>query len=180
VWPPYSGGKRGFIRAGLGFSLPAVQPTVGGTTLPRTVAVTGAARGGVALTDLGLELFADLGGNLKGTRALWLDVGARWMFAPAMSRGPDGVRSGVPFFLGPELLFGGFFQLGSSSIDPMTLKPYSVGGASHPMLGLGLDLAYAIAPSFQLEVGLGNLRWVPVSGGSVLSLGAELGATVRF
>jgi hypothetical protein len=180
VWPVYSGGKRGFVHAGLGFSLPALQPSVGNTTLPRTTSVTGSLRGGYAVTDLGLELFADFGGNLRGPHALWLDVGARWMFAPAMSRGPDGVRAGVPFYFGPELLFGGFFQLGSNAIDPKTLTSYSVGGASHPMVGLGLDLAYAIAPSFQIEANLGNLRWVPVSGGSVLTLGAELGATVRF
>ncbi|MFT3773834.1 MAG: hypothetical protein QM820_51345 [Minicystis sp.] len=181
TWPPYTGGKRGFIGATLGFSLPVVRPAPpAGVSPPRGTSLVGAVRGGYAVTDLGLEPFAELGGNLAGPRALWIAAGARWMFAPALSRGPDGVLAGAPFYIGPEILVGGFFQLGASAIDSKNLGSFSSEAAAHPILGLSLDLAYALAPSFQLEAGLGNLRWVPVEGGSLLVLGATLGASIRF
>ncbi|APR83923.1 Hypothetical protein A7982_09272 [Minicystis rosea] len=181
TWPPYSGGKRGFIGATIGFALPAVRPSVpAGVMQPKGTSFTGAVRGGVAVTDLGLEPFAELGGNLAGPRALWLAAGARWMFSPALSRGADGVLAGAPFYIGPEILVGGFFQLGANVVDDKSLGTYTSGTEAHPMLGAALDLAYALSPSFQLEMNLGNLRWVPVSNGSILVLGATLGASVRF
>lgn len=180
VWPPYSGGKRGFVSASLGFSLPVVRPGASGGSAAGGLAFVGEARGGVAITDLGLELAIALGGNLAGPRALWITGGARWMFAPAMRRGADGVREGVPFFIGPAITAGAFFQLGTSALDPVTLEPYSTAVSAHPVIGGGLDLAFALARSFQLEASLGNLRWVPSSSGSLLVLGATLGATLRF
>jgi hypothetical protein len=181
TWPPYSGGKRGFLGVMGGFSLPARRPALaaGATAVPGT-AFPGAIRGGVALTDLGLELLAELGGNLAGPRALWLVAGARWMFAPAITRGADGVRAGAPFYLGPEVLAGGFFQLGQGALGGQSLDSYSAGTTAHPVVGVALDLAYALSPSLQLEAALGNLRWAPVSGGTLLVAGATLGASVRF
>jgi hypothetical protein len=57
---------------------------------------------------------------------------------------------------------------------------YSGAGEAHPVLGAAFDLAYALSPSFQLEAQLGNLRWVPSSGGSILLVGASLGGSLRF
>jgi len=62
----------------------------------------------------------------------------------------------------------------------MTSASYSSSASAHPVLGAGLDLAFALSPSFQLEAGLGNLRWVPANGGSILLVGATLGAALRF
>lgn len=180
VWPPYSGGKRGFVSAALGFSMPVVRPLAAGVGAPSGAALVAAARGGYAVTDLGLEPFIELGGNLLGPRALWILGGARWMFAPLMRRGADGVREGAPFFLGPEIVAGGFFQLGESALDASSLGSYSSGVAARPILGGGLALSLALARSFQIDAGLGNLRWMPSSGGSLLVLGATLGATLRL
>src|SRR6185312_13452735 len=75
VWPPYSGGKRGFVSALVGFGMPVVRPTVAAGS-SSGAAFVGAIRGGYAVGDLGFEPFAELGGNLFGPRALWLDAGA--------------------------------------------------------------------------------------------------------
>lgn len=180
TWPPYTGGKRGFLGVQGGFALPVARPTPSSGSAPRGTSFVGAVRGGYAVTDLGLELLAELGGNLAGPRALWLAGGARWMFAPALSRGADGVLAGAPFYLGPEVVVGGFFQLGSSAVDSASLGTYTTSAAAHPLIGAALDLAYALSPSFQIEANLGNVRWAKVSGGSLLVLGATLGASLRF
>jgi hypothetical protein len=173
VWPPYSGGNRGFAGVVLGLGIPAARPS---GAVGSGASFVFAARGGYAVGDLGAELFGELGGNLSGPRALWVAGGLRWMFAPAMKRGADGVRGGVPFFLGPEILGGAFIELGESSANG-TLSTSATGRG---MFGASLDLAYALAPSFQLEAGLGNLRLVPGGAGTILLAGATLGASYRF
>jgi hypothetical protein len=180
VWPPYTGGRRAFLGLTSGFSLPVLRPSVpAGAKLPLGLAYVGALRGGYAAGDRGLELFAELGGNLAGPGGLWLAGGARWMFAPAMKRGADGVRAGAPFYLGPELLAGGFFQLGTSKLTT-DLQSYSTAGSARAVVGASLDLAYAIAPFLQLEADLGNLRVIPGGGGVLITVGATLAAVVRF
>jgi hypothetical protein len=180
VWPPYTGGRRAFVGLTSGFSLPVLRPSVpAGAKLPLGLAYVGALRGGYAAGDRGLELFAELGGNLAGPGGLWLAGGARWMFAPAMKRGADGVRAGAPFYLGPELLAGGFFQLGTSKLTT-DLQSYSTAGSARAVLGASLDLAYAVAPFLQLEADLGNLRVIPGGGGVLLTVGATLAAVARF
>jgi hypothetical protein len=175
VWPPYSGGKRGFVAATVGFGLPAARPAPpAGVSTSSGAAFVGAVRAGYAVGDLGFEPFAELGGNLFGPRALWLDVGARWMFAPAMHRGPDGVLGGVPFFLGPEVFAGGLIELPTGS------GAFSTPAAGRGMLGAALDAAFAISRSVSLEARLGDLRWSPGGSGAILLAGAELGLSVRF
>jgi hypothetical protein len=181
VWPPYSGGKRGFVSAAVGFALPVVRPAPPPGVTSSGISFVGALRGGYAVGDLGFEPFAELGGNLFGPRALWLDAGARWMLSPTLRRGPDGVLAGVPFFLGPELLVGAFILLPpGSKIDSVTETVYSSSSSARALLGASLDLSFALAPAFSLEAQLGNLRFVPGGSGAILLAGATLGANVRF
>jgi hypothetical protein len=170
----YSGGKRGFFAASIGFGMPAARPTPPPGVTSSGAAFVGGVRAGYAVGDLGFEPFAELGGNLAGPHALWVDAGARWMLSPTMRRGKDGVLGGVPFFMGPEIVVGAFVEL------PSTSGNYSTPATARAHLGLGLDLAFALSQSFSLEARLGNLRWVPGGDGSILLAGAELGATVRF
>lgn len=180
AWPPYSGGKRGFLGLTGGFSLPVLRPPVpSGATLPLGLAMVGAVRGGYAVGDLGFEPFAELGGNLAGPGAIWVAGGARFLFAPLMKRGADGVRGGAPFYVGPELLAGGFFQLGKSALTT-DLQSYAASGSARAVVGASLDLAYALAPWMALEADLGNLRVIPGGGGVLITVGATLAANLRF
>ena len=148
VWPPYSGGRRGFVSAVAGFSIPAVRPGFpAGVSAPSGLAFTGAVRGGVAAGDSGLEPFAELGGNLSGPSAMWLAAGLRWMLSPTIKRGADGVLAGVPFFIGPEILAGTFIQLPSPT-ETMTKTgdTYSSPAVARGLLGAALDLSFALAP----------------------------------
>jgi hypothetical protein len=182
VWPPYAAGKRGFASVSAGFALPVVRPAPPpGATTSRGTSFVGAVRGGYAIGDLGFEPFVELGGNLAGPRALWLDLGARWMLSPTLKRGQDGVLAGAPFFMGPELLVGTFVALPSGSvISTQNGGVYSAPASARALVGAALDLSYALAPSFSLEAQLGNLRFVPGGSGAILLTGAALGATVRF
>jgi hypothetical protein len=175
VWPPYSGGKRGFVAATVGFGLPAARPSApAGVSTPSGAAFVGAVRAGYAVGDLGFEPFAEIGGNLFGPRALWLDLGARWMFSPALRRAADGVLEGVPFFLGPEVFGGGLIELPTGS------GAFSAPATGRGMLGAALDAAFAISRTVSLEARLGDLRWSPGGSGAILLAGAELGLAVRF
>ena len=176
MWPPYSGGKRGFVSAVAGFSVPVVRP---GVAVGSGASFVGALRAGYAAGDLGFEPFVELGGNLVGPRALWVDAGARWMFSPTIKRGPDGVLGGVPFFIGPELLLGTFVELPSGT-EISGNEVYSAPASARFLGGLSLDLAFALSPSFSLESQLGNLRWAPGGSGTLFFMGATVGATVRF
>jgi hypothetical protein len=176
VWPPYSAGHRGFVGAVVGLGIPAARPS--GAT-GSGASFVGAVRGGYAAGDQGLELFAELGGNFSGPPAVWVAGGARWMFAPALKRDQEGVLAGVPFFLGPEIMGGAFIELGESSTGPGGTV-YSSPAEGRGLFGVSLDLAYALAPSFQLEAGLGNLRVIPGGAGTILLTGATLGASYRF
>jgi hypothetical protein len=180
VWPPYSGGKRGFVSAVVGFAVPAARPAPPkNVTLPSGASFVGAARGGYAIGDLGFEPFAELGGNMSGPGALWICGGARWMLSPTLKRGPDGVLGGMPFFLGPEIVAGGFIQLGSGD-EVSGHGVYHSSATARGLLGAALDLSLALSPSFSLESQLGNLRWVPGGSGTIVLVGATLGATLRF
>jgi hypothetical protein len=175
VWPPYSGGRRGFLSAIGGFSLPAVRPGLpAGTPSSSGISFVGAVRGGFAAGDHGLEPFAELGGNLAGPGVVWVAAGVRWMPSPTLKRGADGVLAGVPFFLGPEVLGGAFIQL------PLGSGAYSSPAVARGLLGFALAASFALAPAFSLEAQLGNVRWVPGGSGALLLTGATLGATVRF
>lgn len=177
VWPAYSGGRRGFIGALIGASGPVVRP---GAATGSGASFVGGLRAGYAVGDSGIEPFVDLGGNLFGPRALWIDAGARWMWSPTVKRGADGLLRGAPFFLGPAVTAGALVQLGASSPVGAGGTSYTSPAEAHFALGASLDLVYALAPGFQLEASLGNLRWVPTGEGSILLLGATLGGALRF
>ncbi len=177
VWPAYSGGNRGFFGAVLGFSLPAARP---GAASGSGGSLTGAFRGGYAIGDSGFEPFAEVGGNLVGPPAIWVSGGARFLFSPTLARGSDGGLRGGSFFLGPEASVGAFVRLAGPDVTAENGTVYSGAGEAHPVLGAAFDLVYALSPSFQLEAQLGNLRWVPSSGGSILLVGASLGGSLRF
>lgn len=161
----------------VGFSLPAARP---GVAAGSGGSFTGALRGGYAIGDSGFEPFAELGGNLVGPQALWIAGGARFLFSPSLARGSDGGLRGGPFFLGPELLIGAFVRLPGADVVGANGTIYSAKSDARPVLGAALDVAFAISPSFQLEAQLGNLRWIPASGGSLLLVGATLGGSLRF
>lgn len=177
VWPAYSGGQRGFVGALIGASAPVARP---GAATGSGASFVGGLRAGYAVGDSGIEPFVDLGGNLFGPRALWIDAGARWMWSPTVKRGADGLRRGAPFFLGPEVTAGVLVQLGASSPVGKGGTSYTSTAEAHFALGASLDLVYALSPGFQLEASLGNLRWVPTGEGSILLLGATLGGALRF
>ncbi len=101
------------------------------------------------------------------------------MFSPTLKRGPDGVLAGAPFFIGPEIMGGAFIQLSSDSETPF-VGMYSAAAAARGLLGASLDLSFALSRSFSLESQLGNLRWVPGGSGTIVLVGATLGAAVRF
>jgi hypothetical protein len=178
VWPPYSGGKRGFVSALVGVSLPVVRP---GVAVGSGASFVGALRAGYAAGDLGFEPFAELGGNLFGPKALWVDAGARWMLSPTLKRGADGVREGAPFFIGPEILAGAFVELPSGTqISTTNNGVFSAPASGRFLLGAALDLSFALSPNFSLESQLGNLRLALGGSGTLVLAGATLGATVRF
>jgi hypothetical protein len=177
VWPAYSAGNRAFIGAVVGASVPAARPSGASGS---GASFTGALRGGYAIGDSGFEPFAELGANLVGPQALWVAGGARFLWNPTLNRSSDGGLRGGPLFLGPEALVGAFVRLPGASVTAPDGTTYSGTADAHPVLGAAFDLALALSPSFQLEAELGNLRWIPASGGSILLLGATLGASVRF
>ncbi|WP_437755214.1 hypothetical protein [Sorangium sp. So ce1389] len=175
VWPAYSGGRRIAVSASLGAAVAAARlPGASGSA----ASLVGAARVAYALGDRGFELFAGGGGNLVGPFAAWLEGGARLLLTPSLAP-QDGAWRAFPLHVGPALHLGAFFRSGAGVVGP--------GGATyrgdlevHPVLGASLDVVLALSSSVQLEAQLGNLRWVPAGDGSLLLLGATLGAGARF
>ncbi|XXT18944.1 hypothetical protein WME94_52840 [Sorangium sp. So ce429] len=175
VWPAYSGGRRVAVSASLGAAVAAARlPGASGSA----ASLVGAARVAYALGDRGFELFAGGGGNLVGPFAAWLEGGARLLLTPSLAP-QDGAWRAFPLHVGPALHLGAFFRSGAGVVGP--------GGATyrgdlevHPVLGASLDVVLALSSSVQLEAQLGNLRWVPAGDGSLLLLGATLGAGARF
>ncbi|XXY54944.1 hypothetical protein WME91_27815 [Sorangium sp. So ce269] len=175
VWPAYSGGRRFAVSASLGAAVAAARlPGASGSA----ASLVGAARVAYALGDRGFELFAGGGGNLVGPFAAWLEGGARLLLTPSLAP-QEGAWRAFPLHVGPALHLGAFFRSGAGVVGP--------GGATyrgdlevHPVLGASLDVVLALSSSVQLEAQLGNLRWVPAGDGSLLLLGATLGAGARF
>jgi hypothetical protein len=178
VWPPYGAGRPLFVSAELGFSAPIARPAGASGS---GAAFTGAARLGYALGATGLELFAEVGGNLVGPRALWVDGGGRFLFAPALHRDADGATRGLPLFLGPEVSVGAFVFLPGPDVTGPGGRVFSGSpGGARPTVTGALDAVLALSPAFQLDAHLGNLRWVPAEGGTLLVAGATVGAALRF
>ncbi|UQA61286.1 hypothetical protein [Polyangium aurulentum] len=177
VWPPYAAGRRIFVNANIGFASAVAQPegATGGAS-----SFVGALRGGYAVGDAGLELFGQLGGNLSGPPALWLDAGGRWMLTPIKSRGADGRNTGFAFHVGPELYAGLFMRLGAGTITGPGGIVYESESSAHASFGAALDAVLALSPAFRLEAQLGNLRVVPTGDGAIVTLGMTAGASLRF
>jgi hypothetical protein len=179
VWPVY-GYRRGFLTADLGASVPVAHPPLPTANVGSGAALVGLLRAGCAVGDRGFEPFAELGGNLFGPRALWLAAGARWMLAPALRRGADGVLEGVPLFVGPRLSGGVFVELGSqATLSPGGLS-YSAAAGARGLFSAALDAAYAVSSRVYLEANLGNLALLAGAGGSTVLAGATVGVTIRF
>ncbi|MEJ7733463.1 MAG: hypothetical protein WKG00_30245 [Polyangiaceae bacterium] len=177
VWPAYAANRRFFLSVGQGFSVAAAQPegAVGGAA-----AYVGQIRAGYALGDDGLELLGQLGGNLFGPRALWIEGGARWMFTPSLHvQPPSGDYYALSFHMGPELTLGGLVRL-PAEVDGGGGATYEGSAQGHFTLGAALDLILAITPAFRVEAQVGNFRWVPTGDGSVVLFGATLGAGLRL
>lgn len=177
VWPPYAAGRRGFLSVLLGGSGAAVRPSAAAGS---GAAFAGLLRGGYAVGDGGLELLGELGGNLVGPRALFVDAGARWLFTPSLRRGDDGVLRGLALHVGPELTAGAFVRLPPPDVTDAAGVVHSGSTSAHFTVGLAVDVVVALSPALRLEAGLGNLRWVPTGDGSILLLGATVGASYRF
>ena len=175
VKPAYSAGNRVVLSALPGFAIAAVRPD--GAT-GDAGSFVGAARLGYALFDVGLEPFIQVGGNLAGPPAVWIDAGARLLLTPAL-RDDHGSLRGTPFHIGPEIVAGAFLRPGPEASGPGGVT-YSGGLLTDVSFGAALDIVLALSPSLQLEAQLGNLRWIPADGGSLLLLGATLGAGLRF
>ena len=156
ITPAYSAGKRLAVGASLGFAALVARPDTAGTG---GASLVGSLRASYAAGDRGLEPFVEFGGNLAGPRALWLDLGARWMWNPTLGRRDDGALHASPLFLGPELLAGLFARLGGRELTAPDGTVYSSSGGASPMLGAAFSVVYAISPSFQLEAQPFSLRW---------------------
>jgi hypothetical protein len=176
VWPAYSAGRRIYLAAAQGFSFAAARP---GDASGGAGAIVGLLRGGYAPGDSGLEVFGELGGNLFGPRALWIQAGGRWMVTPSVHRGADGVLRAGSFHVGPELTIGAFVRL-PSDVAGDSGATYETSADVHPIFGGALDMALSFSPALQLEAHLGNLRIIPTGEGAIVLLGATLGAGLRF
>jgi hypothetical protein len=112
---------------------------------------------GYALTDYvpNLELRANLSGQVAGPRALEVDAGARYAFAP----------TSAPFFVGPELLLGGFFALGGAKEGRFYVHP-------------AIFLAYAVTDNVQLEAA-GDVG-IAAGSDTLVLLGATARVVLRF
>ncbi|XXX76241.1 hypothetical protein WMF30_52185 [Sorangium sp. So ce134] len=175
VWPAYSGGRRLALSASLGAAFAAARlPGASGSA----ASLVGAARVAYAAGDRGLELFAGGGGNLVGPFAGWIEGGARLMLTPSLTPEGGAFRA-FPLHVGPALHAGAFFRSGAGAVGPDGAT-YRGDLEVHPVIGASLDVALALSAAVQLEAQLGNLRWVPTGDGSLLLLGATLGAGVRF
>jgi hypothetical protein len=176
VWPAYAANRRVFVTAAQGFSVAATTPSgaQGGAS-----SIVGHLRAGYALGDDGLELFGQLGGNLFGPRALWIEAGGRWMFTPSLhAQPPSGDYYALSFHIGPELTLGPLVRLPTKLVAETA--DYEGSAEAHFTLGAALDMVLAITPAFRLEAQVGNFRWIPTGEGSIVLFGATLGAQLRF
>ena len=176
VWPPYTAGKPVFLSVLIGASGAASSP---GRASGGSGAFVGGVRGGYAIGESGLELFAGLAGNLAGPPALWIDLGGRWLFSPVVKRLPDGRKDGFSFHVGPEPFLGPFVRLGSTLTAPNGVT-YEGRSTGHFSIGAALDVVLGISPSLRIDAQLGNLRFVPTDDGTIVLMGATAGITYRF
>ena len=130
---PAYGGHRGFLVASSGLWAPVARPASAGKDVGNGTSFVVLVRGGYAIGDLGLEPFAELGWNLFGPPALWLAGGARWMFAPLLQRGADGIFRVVPVYVGPQVSAGMFVELGGQTVLPQSGVSYGASANLHAL-----------------------------------------------
>ena len=178
VWPAYAANRRIFVTAAQGFSVAASTPGTAGADSSSN-AIVGHIRAGYALGDDGLEVFANLGGNLFGPRALWIEAGGRWMWTPSLHiQPPSGDYYALSFHVGPELTLGPLIRLPTKVVAETAT--YEGSTEAFFTLGAALDMVLAITPMIRVEAQVGNFRWVPTGEGSLVLFGATLGGQIRF
>ena len=94
--------------------------------------------------------------------------------------GADGLLRGLSLHVGPELTAGAFVRLPPPDVTDASGAVYSGSASAHFTGAVALDLVVAVTPALRFEGGLPQLRWVPTGDGSILVLGATLGAGYRF
>ncbi len=142
---------------------PLVGVTLGvGSALSRPEGATGSAtafQGGLrAGVELGVpvELALGLRGNFSGPKATALDASARYWVEVA-----EGIR------LAPEIAPGLFFMGGGAQDTSFSLRVTAVG-------------AVEIVSDLSVEAHVGDITWIPASGGTVVLGGATLAGVARF
>jgi hypothetical protein len=142
---------------------PLVGVTVGvGSAISRPEGATGSAtsiQGGLrAGVEFGvpIELALGLRGNFTGPKATGLDVSARYWVEVA-----EGFR------LAPEVAPGLFFMGGGAQDTSFSLRFTAVG-------------AVEVVSDVSVEAHVGDITWIPASGGTVVLGGATLAGVARF
>lgn len=178
AWPPYSAGRTVGLGARLGVSAGALRPEGASGS---SASLVGAVRAAFAVGASGFEPLVELGGNLAGPRALWIEGGARLMLTPLLRRSDDGKRwEGPPFHVGPELALGAFVRLPPDDVVEVGGATYSGSAEAAFSLRASLAATLDVSRSVRLDASLGDLRWVPSADGSIVLVGGTLGLTLRL
>jgi hypothetical protein len=170
VETPYSADRPFFFGVGLGFDVLAARPA---NARGNPAAMVGTFRIGGAIPSTGLELFAELGGHLVNAPSVWFGGGARYMFSPLVSD-----KKGFALHLGPSARFDGYARLGSTAKVGDT--ELSTATEVAPSVVGSFELALGVTPLLQLDLHAGEVRWVGLDSGDLLSVGADVGASMRF
>ncbi len=170
VETPYSADRPFFFGVAVGFDVLAIRPD---DARGSAAAMVGTFRIGGAIPSTGLEIFAELGGHLVNAPSVWFGGGARYMFSPLVSD-----KKGFALHLGPSARFDGYARLGSTVTvgDAELSTPTEVA----PSVVGSFELALGVTPLVQLDLHLGEVRWVGLESADLLSVGADAGASMRF
>jgi hypothetical protein len=168
---PYGGGHVGFIAAGLGVDGLVVRPK---TARGSAAGFVGLIRGGAEILDTGLEPYAQLGGNMAGPSAVWVEAGIRWMGLPILHE-----KDGIGLHLGPSVHGGVFIVPGHTTTAPDGTSYSSSAQATGTIAG-SVDVGLRVADRVQIDAQLGEVRFAPVSAGSTVSVGANFTGGYRF
>jgi hypothetical protein len=120
-----------------------------------STSVQGGIRAGLQL-DNPLEFALDLRGNISGPKATTVDVSARYWIAVS-----EGIR------LAPEIAPGLFIMGGGAQDKSFMMRLTAVG-------------AVDVTSGVSVEAHVGDVTWVPASGGTVVLGGGTLAGVARF
>ncbi|EYF03625.1 hypothetical protein [Chondromyces apiculatus] len=175
VWPPYSGGKPFGLSALIGFSHATTRPE---GAIGSASAALVSLRASYAFAGT-FEPFVQFGSNLSGPGAVWVEGGARYLFTPGLHMGPKGLE-GMALHFGLEATAGAFIRPGQSDLEgPSDVRYERSLQAGFTMSAAGTVIV-GISPGLQLEAQVGNLRFVPLSEGSLVFVGATAGVGLRY